>query len=48
MKTPRQILLEQNQSADSRLKTIQRHVIANSFQNRAQRLECGCPLPLLV
>jgi hypothetical protein len=38
MKTPRQILLEQHQSAESRLERMQRDVIASSLKNRAQRL----------
>ncbi len=40
MKTPREILIEQQQSADSQLENIQRNVIANALQNRAQRMEC--------
>ena len=41
MKTPREILLEQNHHHDSRLESLQRDVITNSFENRAKRMECA-------
>jgi hypothetical protein len=39
MKTPREIFIEQHQSADSRLENIQRTVIATSLNNEATSLQ---------
>ena len=41
MKTPREILLEQNRNCDPRLEDIQREVITTSLESGAKRMECA-------